>query len=242
MKRLALAISLSTVTAAHAAPGVGEKVYGATIEAGQTELEARYGRLTGGAADGEDGLVLELSHAPSDKLYVALLGEFEREPPARRRLEALGVEVITPLARIDALQLDIALYGEFEAVRGGADKVESKLLLQHHKGPFDSRLNLTFQKALRETERVKVSYAASADWAAIGEFRLGAAAFGNLGDFRDFAPRAEHYLGPIIKTEIEPGKGKSALEIEAGYLFALGAARDETKGQLRLLLEWEMHF
>jgi hypothetical protein len=244
MKRFALAIILTTfgLAPAQAAPGVGSKVYGATINKGETEIEARYGRLTGGPADGEDGLVLEVSHAPSDRLYLAVLAEFEREPPGGRKLEAVGFEAITPLGRIEALQLDVALYGEYEAVRKHADKFESKLLLQHEKGPFDSRLNLVLEKDLQGGAPVEIGYAASADWAAFGDIRVGAAAFGNLGTFKRFVPRAEHYLGPIIKAEIEHLPGASELEIEAGYLFGLGASRDETKGQLRLLLEWEMFF
>jgi hypothetical protein len=238
-----LLIALVTATPAVAAPGVGQKVYGATLEGGVTEVEARYGRLRGGTADGEDGLVLEVAHAFSDKFYVGVTAEFEREPPATRKLEAVGFEVITPIGRIEALQLDIALYGEYEAIRSGRDKAEAKLLLQHKKGPFDARLNLVFDKRLASGQKVSVGYAASADWAVVDDVRLGVAAFGDLGSFSKFAPRAEHYIGPVAKFEIEPLSGKnSEFEVETGYLFALGSARDETKGQLRLLLEWERKF
>ena len=47
----AVAASLAATPAA-AAPGVGGKVYGARIEKGVTEVELRYGRLSGDAADG----------------------------------------------------------------------------------------------------------------------------------------------------------------------------------------------
>ena len=49
--------------------------------------------------------------------------------------------------------------------------------------------------------------------------------------------RADHYVGPVIKTEIE-GLGPE-LGIEAGYLFALGKAKDDSDGQLRLVVEME---
>lgn len=225
-----------------AAPGVGEKIYGSTVDAGATEVEARYGRLTGGDADGEDGLVLELAHGFSKNFYAAALIELEREPGEARRVEAYGIEAIAPLGRIDALKLDLALYGEFEHVRGAPDQVEFKALLEHRQGAFDSRLNLTTVKQLGTKNPLELEYAVSADWAVAGEFRLGAAAFGELGTTRDFLPRAEHYAGPIAKFDIEKLPGNSELEVETGYLFAIGAARDETKGQLRLLLEWETHF
>src|SRR5947209_15171864 len=115
MKKLALFLSLLAFpAAADAAPGVGEKVYGAVLEPDTTEIEARYGRLTGGTADGEDGFVAEFSHSFGRRFYGAALLEFEKEAGGRRRLEAVGVEGILPLGRIDALGVDVAVYGEYE--------------------------------------------------------------------------------------------------------------------------------
>jgi hypothetical protein len=61
-------LSLWLATApALATPGVGDPVYGATVDTGMTEFEARYGRLTGGTANGEDGLLLEVEHGFSSR-------------------------------------------------------------------------------------------------------------------------------------------------------------------------------
>jgi hypothetical protein len=237
-----LALSIGLSSSASAAPGVGEAVYGATVEAGETEFEARYGRLTGGTADGADGLVLEVAHGFSKNFYGAALLKLGRDPGGSRTLEGVSIEGIAPLGRIDALKLDVAFYGEYNANRGGPDEAETKLLLQHKQGGFDSRLNLVAVKPLASGAPVEFEYAASADWRLVGDIRGGFAAFGALGSTHDFLPRAEHYLGPVMKAELEHLPGKSELEIEAGYLFALSAARDETKGQIRLLLAWETHF
>ena len=58
---VALAASLACATpaladspAALSAPGLGEEVYGATVEAHEVELESRYGMLTGGSANGQE--------------------------------------------------------------------------------------------------------------------------------------------------------------------------------------------
>ncbi|MEO8724286.1 MAG: hypothetical protein ABI395_12370 [Sphingobium sp.] len=241
----ALLAALSTPalsTSALAAPGAGEKVYGATVEPDVTEIETRYGRLTGDTADGEDALAIELAHGFGDKFYGAVDVETERTPSGSRKVEAIAVEAIVPIAHIDALALDVALYGEYAAVRHGPDALETKLLLQHRRGGFDGRLNLVAERSLQSGAPVEFGYAASVDWQAFGEFRLGAQAFGNLGSSRDFLPREEHFAGPMVKTEIEHLPAKGELEIEAGYLFALGSARDQTNGQLRLVLEYEFHF
>jgi hypothetical protein len=238
---IAILLLISSAPAV-AAPGVGQKVYGARVEKGITEIEARYGRLAGARTDGEDGTVLELSHGFSERFYGGMLMEFEREPPGRRRLEAMGVEGIVALGHIHALDADVAVYAEYEAVRGSSDRVETKLLLQHQRGSFDGRLNLIAERRLRRGEGIEFGYAASADWQLVGELRGGVTAFGDVGTTKSLFKRNAHFLGPILKTEIEHLPSKGELGIELGYLVALGAARDETRGQARLLLEYEFHF
>ena len=231
------AVSIST--AAGAAPGLGDKVYGATVEPGVTEFEARYGRFMGDEADGEDALKLEVSHGFSSRFYGACLGEFEREAVEKRELEALAVEGIYTLGQVGGI--DTALYGEYEVGLHGPDKIETKLLLQKRAGEFDGRLNLIAEKELNG-EPVELGYAASADVEAIGEIRVGAAAFGDLGTTKHLSTRGEHFAGPIIKADVERLFGDAELEVETGYLFAIGRARDETNGQFRLLLEFAKRF
>jgi hypothetical protein len=233
-------VTLLLASTAQAAPGLGEKVYGATVEAGVTELEARYGRLTGGTDAGEDALVLEAAHGFSDRVYGAALFEFEREPNESRKLEAVAIEGIYALGDLARFGLNAALYGEYEAGLHGPDKIETKLLLQHKRGTFDSRVNLIAEKVLDGQRPVEFGYAASADWEVADEFRFGGAAFEEWGSARHLNVR-EHFAGPIAKYEFER-IGPGELEIEAGYLFALGRARDDADGQVRLLLEYEFKF
>lgn len=229
-------------SALHAAPGLDEKVYGATVETGVSEVEVRYGRLVGGVAAGEDATVVELSHGFSDRLYAGVLLGFEREPGSSRQFQAVGAEGIVTLGHINAIDTDVAIYGEYEAERHGADNLETKLLLQHRRGTFDGRLNLIAEKQLKGGSPVEFGYGASADWKLIGDLRGGVEAFGELGSTRHLFPRAGHFVGPILKTELEHLPARGELGIEAGYLFAVGAARDEAKGQARLLLEYEFDF
>lgn len=227
--------ALMVAAPAMAQPGLGESVYPATLEPGVTEIEARYGRLTGGPDDGGDALTFELAHHFSNRFYGALLMETAREAHEARKVEAVAAEAIVHLGRIEALGLDTALYGEYGIPRHGAHTAEAKILIEHRAGPFDSRVNLIAEKSLRSGERVEFGYAASADWRVAGDFRLGAAAFGDFGE-------SDMYVGPIVKTELERLPGHGELEIETGYLFATGNSRKEANGQARLLLEYELHF
>jgi hypothetical protein len=223
-------------TAVHAAPGLGDEVYGATVTKGETEIEARYGALRGGSDQGGDALKLEVANAPLRNFRIGALVALERDPGGRRIAKEVAVEAIYALGRVGGI--DVAVYGEYAVgLHGEHDALETKLLLQRRAGPFDARLNLIAGKSLASGERVEFEYAASADIAVKGEVRAGLAAFGELGTARDFLPRAEHFVGPVLKGEIE-GIGPE-IGIEAGYLFALGKARDTASGQFRLTLEVE---
>lgn len=215
------------------------KVYGATLEPGTTEIETRFGRMTGGEAGGETGLLLEAAHHFSDRFYAGVEGEFEREPGGNLKLGSVALESIVTLGRIKPFGVDVAVLGEVESVRHGPDVVAAKLLLEKRVGEFDARLNLAAEKP--HGQPVELGYAASADFEIADELRLGAVALGELGSFRNFTTGGGHFAGPVAKYEIEHVAG-GELGIETGYLFALGEARHETTGQVRLLLEFETHF
>lgn len=241
MKRIYLALSLlvSVPSVAGAAPGLDSEVYGATVVNGQTEIETRYGRLTGGSAEGKDALVLELAHGFSSHFYGAALAGFDREPQETRRLRTLGLEGIVALGQVKSLDLNTALYVEYEHSMHGPDNLETKLLLERQKGRFDTRLNLIAERALRSDASVDFSYAASASYAVSGDdVWIGAEAFGDLGNSHRLTTHGEHFIGPAAQFEVDHF-GPGELELRAGYLFAINRARSQANGQLRFGLEFE---
>lgn len=229
---------ISASSAACAAPGLDAVVYGATVEAGKSEIETRYGRLSGGPADGEDAFVIEASHTFGPRFYGAALATFEREPGSGRQLETLALEGIYRLGRVKGLDLDTAVYVEIEHGLHGPDNLETKLLLERRKGPFDARLNLIAERQFLSGAPVEFGYAASADYGIADDISLGAEAFGDLGTSHSLTVRSEHFIGPAAKVELEH-LGRGELELRAGYLFAVDRARDGTKGQFRFGLEYE---
>lgn len=230
--------------AAAAAPGLDSKVYGTQIEPGITELESRYARLTGKQGDGTSALVLEASHGFSNRFYGALLTTLDHAPDSPTEVVGIALEGIYRVGTIPGIGVDVALYGEYAvAFRNEPHNLEFKALLEKSVGGLDTRLNLVAERLIRSSAPVVFSYAASADYPIIGdEIRLGVQAFGDLGDTHRFAGRQEHFIGPVAKFEIEHMPFGGELGIETGYLFAAGAARDNARGQARLLLEWEFHF
>ena len=229
-----IACALASIATPALAEPSGE-ISSPVVVKGETEFEAIYGRLSGGRDSGDDILRLEASHSVSDRLRLAIRTEIERAPGSPRKLAAVSFEAIYELGRVGGI--DVGVYGEYEAVRDGTNKLEAKLLLERRSGPFDAKLNLIVGRPLASGNPLEFGYAASADVEAVGELRLGVAAFGGLGSTDKFLTRADHYVGPVIETEIE-GLGPE-IEIQAGYLFALGKAKDASDGQFRLVVEME---
>jgi hypothetical protein len=244
MKFLGSAVAAAALLAAApalAAPGLGEKVYGTDVNKGVFELESRYGRLNGGPDDGEWKWVGEAAYGFSDRLYGAVLTEAEREPGADGQFEEVALEGVYRIGTLPG-GVDFAVYGEYAAnLKAEGDAVEFKALFEKQKGPFDGRLNLIAEHGLGDDDWTEYGYAASADWEVAHELRLGVAAFGDLGDDERWGGRREHFLGPVIKKDFDE-LPVGELEVEAGYLFAAGAAKDDADGQFRLLLEWEKKF
>ncbi len=230
---------------ASAEPGLGGKVYDPYVLNGVTELELRGGSLTGGSASGASAGTLELEHGLNDRVSVALLANFVDEPGSRRKLDAVALESVVYLGQIPKLGVDAGLYFEYgHPVHGGPDTGEMKLLLAKNVDRFQGLLNLVAERPLsgRNGVETEFSYAASATWQTVGNLRLGAEAFGDLGTDHHLGGRQAHYVGPVAHWSARPSWLPAELEVQVGYLFAAGAARDYTDGQTRLLIALERRF
>lgn len=241
-----LILTLSWAGSAAAEPGLGQVVYTPYISNGITEMEVRTGRLSGGAADGDQTTVFELEHGFSDRFSLAVLAEVEDGPGAARKLDAIAVEGVVYVGQIPGLGIDVGLYGEYEQrIHNESGVAEGKLLLAKTQDRFQGLLNLIAKKPLTDRpggDGTQYGYAASATWEITSNMRLGVEAFGDIGVAGALGGRQPHYIGPVAKWELHPSWLPAELEIGAGYLFAAGSARDYTDGQIRLLVALERRF
>lgn len=242
-----LAASFAAAHAAHAEPGLANKVYDPYVRNGVTEVEVRGGRLNGGELDGESGAVVELEHGFSDRFSLAVLGEFERHAGERNKLDAVAVEGVAYLGQVPGLGVDVGGYLEYEQrIHNESGVLEGKLLLAKQVGPVQTLFNLIVQRPLtnrREEQDAEFGYAVQSTVAARPRLHLGVQAFGDLGTSRSPGGSQAHYLGPVVNWEIHSAwLRKSELEIEAAYLAPLGAARREADGQVRFAVEYERRF
>ena len=241
------ALALAWAGMAEAEPGLANKVYSPYVKNGVTEVEVRAGRLTGGPLNGEQAAVVEFERGISDRLSLAVLGEFEQHAGEQKKLDAIAVEGVAYLGQIPGLGVDVGGYLEYEQrIHNESGVLEAKLLLAKRSGVFEGLLNIISQTPLtnRPGENVtNFGYAAQGTWDIGHSVRVGGQAFGDLGTDRRFGGRHAHYIGPVAQWEVRPSWLKGGeLEFEGAYLLPVSAARSETDGQVRFVVEYERRF
>jgi hypothetical protein len=247
---LALAFTLSaTFTApAMADPRLDEVVYSPYIENHMFEVETRIGQeVGGGSLANAQTLVNEFEYGFSDRLSLALVTKIERAPGEAQRLTGVGVEGIYYLGQVPKIGLDVGLYGELTKGAGGnSDSMETKLLLAKTAGRFQGLFNFIVERPFSGPPGEVIAsygYAASATWLTVGALRLGAEAFGDFGDDHGFLSRPQGaYVGPQVKWEGKPRFLPCEVELDAGWLAAVGQDRREASSQFKLNVELQRRF
>jgi hypothetical protein len=244
-----LAMAVAMVAArAEADPRLDEKVYDPYIENHVVELETRWGQEFGpGELRGARTFFMEGEVGLSDRLSLAVVGQVEREPGGSDHLVGAGLEGVAYLGQIPTLGVDAGLYLEYKkGLNGETDEGEAKLLLAKTAGRFQGLFNFIIERpfgAPRGQGFASYGYAASATWRTVGNLRIGAEAFGDLGDDHGFlrGPQGA-YLGPQLKWEGKPRFSPVEIELDAGWLAPVGPARSEAKSQGRISIGFERRF
>jgi hypothetical protein len=245
----AAAVALMTIAAPAAAdPRLDEKVYDPYIENHMLELETRWGQeMGGGALKGARTFFVEAEYGVNDRFSISGVAQVERAPGEAERLVGVGLEGVAYLGQIPKIGVDTGLYLEYKkGLHSEADEAEAKLLLAKTSGRFQGLLNLIVERpfgAPRGEEFASYGYAASATWRTFGALRLGAEAIGDFGDDHGLVSRPQGaYIGPQLKWEGKPSFLPVEVEIDAGWLAAVGPATHEAASQARISLALERRF
>ena len=229
-------------------PRLDEVVYSPYVENHMFELESRIGQETGGGSlKNAQTLVNEAEYGFTDRLSLALVSKVQFAPGQSQRLTGVGLEGIYYLGQIPQIGVDAGLYLEATKGAGGEpDGGEAKLLLAKTAGRFQGLFNFIVERPFNGPSGevfASYGYAASATWRTVGNLRLGAEAFGDFGDDHGFLTRAQGaYVGPQLKWEGKPDFLPVEVELDAGWLAAVGPDRREARGQARINLELERRF
>jgi hypothetical protein len=226
------AFSAALSSPALAAPGMGDDVAAAAVDAGATTFIARYHRLSDGPAAGEDILRLEGIHGLNERLAILVSADLTKARASSRRVNSFSIEADYYLGK--AGEVDFGAQVSYAIGLHGADAIAAKLVIQRTKGPLDMKLNLGVGKALDAAEGINFGYSAAAFMGVHEQVQVGFQAYGDLGGTKRTEPNEGHFIGPVSSFDLG-GKGPE-LELELGYLFAVGNARDNAKGQMRVTL------
>jgi len=226
-------VYLASAGAAWAQPGLANKVEEPYVTKGLTEVEVRGGGLTGGPDGGDNAEIIEVEHGFTDHVSFTGVANFDDG-----ELESLGVETIVNFGKLAGL--DVGFYADYmQPVHNGPGEIETKFLFARRNAESEVLFNLILQKSMTSRPGegdTEVGYAAQATMALGSEdFQAGIQAFGDVGTGHH---SAETYVGPVAKLELD----ESGIDLEAAYLFALGDARNDARGQWRIALGWERKF
>jgi hypothetical protein len=245
---LALGLSAMFGARALADPRLDEVVYAPYVENHMFELETRVGQELGnGSLKNAQTVVTEAEYGFSDRLSLALVTKVQRAPGEAQRLTGVGIEGIYYLGQIPKIGVDTGLYLEVTKGAGGeSDGGEAKLLLAKTDGRFQGLFNFIIERPFSGPPGevfASYGYAASATWRTFGKLRLGAEAFGDFGDDHGFLNHPQGaYVGPQLKWEGKPDFLPFEIEVDAGWLAAVGSDRHEASSQARINLELEHRF
>ncbi len=245
-----LGVCGATALAAPAAadPRLDEVVYSPYIQNHVLEVESRWGQeFGGGDLNGARTLVEEVEAGLNDRVSLALVSQIERAPGESERLTGVGLEGIAYLGQIPGVGVDVGAYLEYKQGAGGDASVgEAKLLLAKTSDRFQGLFNFIVERPFGAPPGegfASYGYAASATWRTVGTLRLGAEAFGDLGDDHGFLSGPQGaYVGPQVKWEGKPRWLPVEVDIDAGWLFPVGPAQREARSQARVNLEFEHRF
>lgn len=241
----ALAASL-VATGAMADPRLDEKVYDPYVRNHVLELEVRAGGETGGPLGGSRTYVGEVEYSLNDRLSLALIGKITNDPGEGSRLLGLGLEGVYYLGQIPHTGIDTAAYLEYaKGFNGGDNVVEAKLLAARQFGSIQTVANFIVERPLNVPgeQFASYGYAASATWQPAPAWHLGAQGFGELGsDHRFLKGRQGAYIGPMAEWEVRPKGSPFEIELNASWLKAVAANREEAESQFRLVVEFERRF
>ena len=244
---LALGVGLTGAAQAWADPRLDEKVYGPYVQNHVAELEVRRAQQVGGAEAGEATTVLEAEYGLNDRFSLAVVGGIATAPGAGSQFNSFGLEGVAYLGQVPHTGIDAGLYLEYKhGLNGEDDAVEAKLLLAKTAGRFQGLVNLIVERPLGVPPGqgfASYGYAVSATWQTVGNLRLGAEAFGDLGDDHSFLKGPQGaYVGPQLKWEGRPNGSPVEIDLDLGWLAAVGPVRNEARSQFRIGVELERRF
>ena len=239
--RLLAAAALGLPLVGHAGPA--DYVYEPAVEYGERELDFKYGTWRFDE-DGtrESDASLGFGYGATQWWFTEAYVKYHKLPGDRTRYDAFEWENKFQLTEPNQYPVDLGLITEIEVPkehRTEGYELKVGALVQGDAGPIRWNANLLLERVVRgeESHVTEMGYQLQAKYHVRRELEIGVQAFGEMGKWNDWAPRAEqsHRVGPAVfgKVKLE---GRQSIRYNAAWLVGSNAAAHRT---FRLQTEYE---
>ena len=180
---------------------------------------------------------MEVGYALTDSVKLGIFGEGMRETERSFVVEAYGLNAtVQATDQEDNWWFSSGIFAEYGIARNDDDEDSFLLafLLEREDGAFDTLFNIAAERG--EDDRYSVTSALDVTYGFADDWGLGVQWFADY-DTDDLGSRDVHYVGPVLKHEMEISE-KSELEVELGQYF--GITDDAANSDTRLVVGYEI--
>jgi hypothetical protein len=244
--RLLAAASLLLPALAHAGPS--DYVYVPAVEYGEREIDLKYGTEKLPDAGGrESAASLGFGWGAKEWWFTEAYLKYHKEPGDKTKYDAFEWENKFQLTETGRYPVDVGLITEFEVpkeYRTEGYEFRAGPLFQWDTGLVQWNANVLFTRVWRgepepgEPRVTELGYQFQVKYRASPAFEYGVQAFGDLGQWDQWAPSAgqSHRLGPAVFGKFKVGE-RETLRYNAAWLVGLNkGAPDNT---FRMQVEYE---
>lgn len=216
------AMGLLCLQTAHAGPA--DYVYTPTVEAGEKEIDFKFGTEDSRPRDSMSSL--GLGYGATDWWFTEIYVKYAREGNGGIKYDAFEWENKFQLTETGKYPIDFGIITEIEIPKDSDEGIEFKFgpLFQTEFGKLQLNANLLFEKIFdaADPEPVQIGYQLQAKYRWLPAFEYGLQGLGEMGKWNHWSPTSEqeHKLGPAIFGKLALGS-HSAIKYNAAWLFGL---------------------
>ena len=248
MKKILVASALALTSLAELAhAGPDEYIYPARVEAGEREIDIKYGsRSMKDRTQDKSAGSIGLGFGVNDFWFTEVYLKYARSPGSSTEFDAIEWENRFQLTETGKYPVDVGFLFEAERPQDRSEGYEFKFgpLFQADVGKTDWIANFLLKRNYKadSPSGTQAYYQLQGRYRVSREFAIGFQGFGDLGKLDDMAPARQqgHRFGPAVFGKL-PLDGRQYIKYNAAYLIGKTRIDDDSYvgNTFRMQLEYE---
>lgn len=226
----------------NAVAGPADYIYTPHVEAGEREIDFKFGSQNGGHGSDKTATSLGFGYGANEHWFTEVYVKYQKEGRGNLKYDAVEWENKFQLTEPGEYPIDLGFLLEIERPQDRSEGYEVKFgpLLQLDRDLLQFNGNLLFERHFDSSgpEKTEMAYQWQIKYRAQPAFEYGVQGFGDLGEWNHWSSRREqsHRAGPAVFGKLPIDKHQ-ALKYNAALLFGLSdTAADRT---FRMQVEYE---